>query len=164
MVMDMLNELEVLKIAKGIEETGYHFYKQAAASFNDTSIKEVFEYLAQEELEHLKTFERIYSRVEEIMEPNESYAYDEEVTAYLRAIIDTAVFNVNGITNNGVAGAYGYREVLLMGLQAEKDSILFYEKILGNTKVDMTRKVLDRLIKEEVKHIHDLKRLLNNEL
>ncbi len=161
MVMELLNELEVLEIAKGIEETGYNFYKKSAESFEGEEIKEIFEYLAMEEQEHIKTFERVKDKVVNILGDNKPECFEESISAYLNAISETAVFNVNGITANSIDSIKSPREALLIGLQAEKDSILFYEIVLANTKEDMTKKVLERLIKEEVKHLHDIKGLLD---
>ncbi|WP_053955069.1 ferritin family protein [Inediibacterium massiliense] len=163
MAIGNLNELEILKIAKGIEEAGYDFYKSAQEKFEDEEIKNMFKYLALEELEHMKTFENIHNRVAEKLENNEikECAYNEATTAFLRAISETAIFNVNGITLNKIENIYTVKEALYIGLQAEKDSILFYEAVLKNTKVDLTRKVLERLIKEEVKHLYKFKTLMD---
>ena len=160
MIFEMLNELEVLEIAKGIEEGGYAFYNNAASNAKDESRKKIFEYMAAEELEHIKTFERIHQRVVETLGKDAPYIYEEEVSAYLRAIWDTAVFNVKGITLNNMTEIHDAKEALLIGLQAEKDSILFYETVQAHTREELTKKVLSRLIKEEVKHLHDLKNLL----
>ena len=161
MVMELLNELEVLQIAEKIEEAGYSFYKQVSHNFKDQAVQEIFEYLAEEELAHIETFKRVNQRVLEALGNKEPYSYDESVSAYLRAISNTAVFNVNNLIMSNLTGIQSPREALLIGLQAEKDSILFYEIILANTKEEMTKKVVRRLIKEEVKHLHDIKSLLD---
>ncbi|WP_129599853.1 ferritin family protein [Anaerophilus nitritogenes] len=163
MSINNLNELEILKIAKGIEEAGYNFYKSAQEKFEDEEIKNMFKYLALEELEHMNTFENIYNKVAEKLKNDEieEYRYDEVTTAYLRAISETAIFNVNGITLNKIENICTVKEALYIGLQAEKDSILFYDAILKNTKIDLTCKVLERLIKEEVKHLYKFKTLMD---
>lgn len=156
----MLSELEVLKIAKGIEETGYNFYKQAVEHFKDEDLKRIFEYLALEELEHIKTFDKLYDKVSQRTGEPE-YLYDEETSSYLKAIGETSVFNRKDLTTNVMEDIYTAKQALLMGMQAEKDSILFYEAVLANTREEMLIKVLKRLVKEEVKHLHDLKNLIN---
>ncbi|TCO77984.1 ferritin family protein [Marinisporobacter balticus] len=163
MHINNFSELEILKIAKGTEEAGYTFYKKAAEKFNDEDIKKMFEYLAAEEMDHVKTFQRIYDQVAEKLAGKdlEEYLYDETTSAYLRAISETAVFNTNGLTNHKIDQTHSVKDALLIGLQAEKDAILFYEAVSKNTKLEMTRKVLDRLIKEEMKHLHKFKSLLD---
>ncbi len=161
MVVELLNELEVLQIAEKIEEAGYSFYKQIGHNFKDQAVKKIFEYLAEEELEHIETFKRVNQRVVEALSHNKPYYYEESISVYLRAISNTAVFNVNGLIMSNLTNIHSPREALLIGLQAEKDSILFYEVILANTKEEMTKKVVQRLIKEEVKHLHDIKNLLD---
>lgn len=160
MVMELLNELEVLEISIGIEESGYEFYTKAFENFEDEKVKKIFKYLADEEKDHIETFKRIKNKVINILGDNKPENFDESISAYLKAISDTAVFNVNGITINNFESIKSPRDALLIGLQAEKDSILFYEVLLGNTKESMTKKVLDRLIKEEVKHLHDIRNFI----
>lgn len=160
MIAGMLNELEILKIAIGIEEAGYKFYKQAVEHFKDEDLKIIFEHLALEELDHINTFERIYKKLSERQEDKE-YLYDEEVSTYLKALSETAVFNRVGLTLNMMDDVHGAKQALMIGIQAEKDSILFYEAVVANTKEEMTSKVLKRLIKEEIKHLHELRNLIN---
>lgn len=162
MAIEHLNELEVLQIAKRIEETGYQFYKEAAAKFEDEEIKEIFEYLALEEQEHIVTFQRIYDRVLEKSKEEKPVVYEESVAAYLRALSETAIFNVRELTSKRVDDVYTAKEALLMGLQAEKDSILFYEEILKHTEVEIIQKTLKRLIREEIKHLHKFRNLIKD--
>lgn len=163
MPISNFSELEILKIAKGIEEAGYDFYKKAEAKFEDEDVKKMFEYLAAEEMEHKDTFQSLYERVAEKLEKEEEakYLYDELTTDYLKAISETAIFNTNGLTSNKLENIYSVKDALMIGLQAEKDAILFYEAIVRNTKFEMTKLVLERLIKEEVKHLHKFKKLID---
>ncbi|QZY55129.1 ferritin family protein [Crassaminicella profunda] len=163
MPISNFSELEILKIAKGIEEAGYDFYKKASEKFDDEDVKKMFEYLAAEEMEHKNTFQNLYDRVAEKLEKQEEAQslYDEPTTEYLKAISETAIFNTNGLTSNKVENIHSVKDALIIGLQAEKDSILFYEAIVKNTKFEMTKLVLERLIKEEVKHLHKFKRLID---
>ncbi|MBB6218735.1 rubrerythrin [Anaerosolibacter carboniphilus] len=157
MAVEGLNELDVLKIAIGAEEEGHRFYIEAAGQYDDPQIKEMFLHLAEEEMDHIKTFQDIYKRVSS--EEGRS-VYEEPISAYLRALSETAVFNTNGLTNHRVRNVSSVKEALLIGIQAEKDSILFYETVQNHTKHERTKKVLSRLIKEEIKHLHKLRMLI----
>ncbi|MEW9121390.1 MAG: ferritin family protein [Thermotaleaceae bacterium] len=158
--MEGYNALELLKIAKGVEEEGYRFYTEAAARFDEEHIKKTFEYLAVEEAEHVLVFERLYQKVAESKKEQEVQLEDEAVTQYLKAISDTAIFNTNGLTNYKVSQVHTVKDALLIGLQAEKDAILFYETMLKNTSDPSLQKVLQRLIKEEVKHLYHFNMLI----
>jgi rubrerythrin len=160
MAVGGLNEVDVLKIAIGAEQEGHRFYTEAAGQYNDPQIKEMFLHLAAEEMDHIKTFQDIYKRVTK----EEEYSfYEESISAYLRAISETAIFNTNGLTNYRVKNVSSVKEALLIGIQAEKDAILFYEAVQSHTKHERTRKVLARLIKEEVKHLHKMKTLIQEQ-
>lgn len=158
--MEGFNELELLRMAKGVEEEGYRFYMKAAERFQEENIKQMFQYLALEEAEHIRVFEQLHDRVAERLGNSEEYVMEEEVMQYLKAISDTAVFNTKSITYYKVEQVNTVKDALMIGIQAEKDSILFYETFLANTKTDMTRKVLERLIKEEIKHLHHFRVLV----
>ena len=158
--MEGFNELELLKMAKGVEEEGYRFYMEAAGRFQEENIQQMFQYLALEELEHIRVFEQLYDRVAERREMKQEYLMEEEVFQYLKAISDTAIFNTKGLTYHRVMQVNTVKDALLIGIQAEKDAILFYETFLKNTKADITKKVLERLIKEEIKHLYHFNMLV----
>ncbi|NLG86555.1 MAG: hypothetical protein GX489_04985 [Firmicutes bacterium] len=50
-------------------------------------------------------------------------------------------------------------EVLDLAIQAEKDSIRYYEKLAQETRLAKTREVAQRLIKEEKTHIEALQNM-----
>ena len=157
MMMESLNELEVLKIAKGIEEEGFRFYSEAAGKYDQGDIRAMFQHLAEEEQEHTRLFQEIYDKTVKAGAREEDYLYDEVVASYIHAISETAVFNTKGLTNSRLKSVDNARDALLMGMQAEKDAILFYEAILKHTRLESTKKILNDLIEEEMRHLHKLK-------
>ena len=50
-------------------------------------------------------------------------------------------------------------EVLDLAIKAEKASIRYYEKLAQESRLTKTRKVAERLIKEEKTHIEDLQNM-----
>ncbi|KXZ40734.1 Rubrerythrin [Alkalithermobacter thermoalcaliphilus JW-YL-7 = DSM 7308] len=152
----MLNELEVLKIAEGIEKEGERFYTQAMENEKNPQIKEIFKMLAQEEKMHFELFKKMYEEAKEETKQNDDYIFDELTSAYLEAISLTAVFNTNGITNSKIRQVVDTKDALLIGIQAEKDAMLFYTKIYENAKTETTKKYLKKLIQEENDHLEKL--------
>lgn len=151
-----LNELELLKVAQKIEEEGLRFYTQAMENAKDENTRKVFEILAYEEKAHSNLFSKLYLEAKESINNEDDYIFNEELSSYLRAISETAVFNTNGLTNSKVKEVKDSKEALLVGIQAEKDAILFYSKLNEVAKFESTKKYLKELIKEENGHLEHL--------
>ena len=148
-----LNELELLKVAQKIEEEGLRFYTQAMENAKSEEIKSMFNMLAQEERIHASLFAKIYSDLKEESIIEDDYIFDEETSGYLKAIADNAVFNVNGLNNAKIADIKDSLEAVLVGIQAEKDAILFYTKLKEVAKLEKTKTSLETLINEEGEHL-----------
>lgn len=54
---------KVLKMAIKHEERSYQMYKRAAQGITDEDTKKIFEFLAEEEVRHMKMLEDEYDRV-----------------------------------------------------------------------------------------------------
>ena len=85
--------------------------------------------------------------------PPETYA--GEYTAYLEALVDSAVFADDVVTSEMVTRVDSDIEALELAIGLEKDSILFYYQMkdLVPPRVEAT---LDRIISEEKSHLRDL--------
>ena len=55
-------------------------------------------------------------------------------------------------------------KALELGIQAEKDSILFYTEMIINARYVEAKNAFRRLLKEEKKHLIDLQTRLNEHL
>lgn len=151
-----LNELELLKVARDIEEEGFRFYTQSMENAKNEDIKKIFKLLADEEKAHANLFAKIYSYAKEENLNDDDYIFDEQTSAYLKAISDTAIFNTKGLTNAKINDAKDSKDALIIGMQAEKDAILFYTNLLRVSKYEQTKKYLNQLIEEENGHLENL--------
>ncbi len=154
-----LNELEVLKIAQKIEEEGLRFYTEAMENAESEEIKKIFGLLAEEEKAHASLFSKLYLGAKESSNSDDEYIFDEATSAYLKAISDTAVFNTNSLTNSKTKDVRNSKDALLLGIQAEKDAILFYTKLNEVVKFENTKKYLKELVEEEKGHLEHLMNL-----
>ena len=55
----MFNADEVFRVAIQIEENGKNFYEQAQIKTNDEAVKNLFAFLAHEEVKHKEKFSRL---------------------------------------------------------------------------------------------------------
>ena len=146
---------ELLEIAMGIERNGMAFYQALADKTGKRDVKDIYTYLAGEEKKHLDTFQGMSDSLGQVKLPE---TYTEEYMLYLKSLVDSAVFsNVNEAQQK--AGKMSNEiEALDTGIQAEKDSILFYME-LQNLVRERDRKVVLNIVDEEKKHLRQLSEL-----
>jgi rubrerythrin len=82
--------------------------------------------LAHQEREHADTFERLYNQTaKEKDELDDTYLFEPEISQYLAAMVQTAVFPSEEKQDEVLTNIKDVEDVLRIGIQAEKDSILF---------------------------------------
>ncbi|MFP4662524.1 MAG: ferritin-like domain-containing protein [Halanaerobiales bacterium] len=149
---DRFNAVEVIEMAKDIEKRGHKFYTNQAELAGDQELKDLFTKLAEDELDHYERFEELAKVIKDVNKEHLEYVYDPEVSAYLEAIVEFAIFPAEeGVEIRDIVDA------LQIAIYAEKDSILFYSEMLKYND-DQTAVVLKKLIEEEKQHLLDLVR------
>jgi len=149
MVMKFLSDSEVITVAMNLEEEGAKFYEEAAKISKNKETKDIFSRLKKEEDEHYKTFKELL----ETLPGADSKGYfdiSEEISAYLNSLVDSGVFKNTpkaGIKQLGEAAA------LWIGVNAERDSILFYTQAHIASTNPQGREVLSRIIDIEKEHL-----------
>ena len=154
--MVMFSGSELLRVAVNIERNGIAFYGTLAEMAQDPRTKGTFQNLAQMEVEHEKTFQGILDGADKY-EPFEAYA--EEYALYMQALADSAVFADDKTAVEMAKRTAGPAEAFQLGIQAEKDSILFYAEMRRVTK-GRESGVLDHIIEEEKAHLLLLRDML----
>lgn len=144
---------EILDMAIQIEKNGRAFYEQMGNLVQDPELKEVYDFLANEEQKHIETCDRLKEGLEKdrpdhVMEP-------EEYTLYLDMFADEHIFKADGSGEKRAKEAEGKLGGLEIGIQFEKDSILFFGEIRQLIRAKEIS-VIDRLILEEKKHLQKL--------
>jgi len=142
---------ELLDIAVGIEKNGQAFYKSLADRASTESARSMYRFLADEEKHHEAVFERMRKDGIKIMPPE---SYQGEYMTYLKSLVDSLVFQSPQSTRAS-RKAGSEIEALITGIQAEKDSILFYGEMLNLSK-ETDRTTLENIIKEEKSHLQQL--------
>jgi rubrerythrin len=157
------NDLEAFKIAIDIEKSGERFYIKAANRIEEAGIKNMLLELAHQEREHADTFERLYNwTAKEKDELDDTYLFEPEISQYLAAMVQTAIFPSEEKQDEILANIKDVEDVLRIGIQAEKDSILFYTEMIIYSKLVDAKEAFRKLLKEEKKHLIDLQTALNS--
>jgi rubrerythrin len=146
---------ELVNIAIGIEGRGIVFYDVMAKSTQNEAAREVFNYLADMERGHIETFKGMLDDADKFQIPaDESGQY----TAYLRALVESAVFSDDLVTSEMAAQAESDAAALELAIQAEKDSILFYYE-MKEVMPQRAQATVDSIIAEEKSHLRQLSEL-----
>jgi len=140
---------EIINIAIGIEEAGYEFYTQSGGRFDDPTVKDVFDFLAREELAHKEIFRSL------LQQEDLDVKIPEGRAAYLRAVRDIRAFGGNKLDLDHIlSGIKMPQDAIKHAFNAEKESLLFYSEMKELYPADRkTTSLLDRIIAEEKKHV-----------
>lgn len=145
--MSLFEPGEVFQFAIRIEENGEKFYRQMVQKFDETKVKELFSYLADEEVKHKKTYEDMVSKIEKY-EPFETFP--GEYFAYLRAYADKIIFSQKRLDQE-IAKIKDIDAAIEFAINTELDSILYYQEI-KNLVSEKQRSTIDKIIEEERRH------------
>jgi rubrerythrin len=147
--------IELINIAIGIEERGIVFYDVMAKSTQNNAAREVFNYLADMEREHIEIFKGMLAGADKYQFQAEE---SEEYSAYLKALVDSAVFSDDLVTSEMAAQAESDIAALELAIGSEKDSILFYYE-MKEVMPQRVQATVNRIIAEEKSHLRQLSEL-----
>jgi len=152
------NVLEVAQMAINMEKRGHEYYLDAANKASGEKAKEIFLSLAGEEKKHIELFTNLYKLLSEILKTEDDYIFDETVSAYFKYLVEEAVFKNEELGK--VAKLESPKEIIFEGINAEKNSILYYNEMLKGITNPEVRNVLDIILDEEKRHITQLSEMI----
>jgi len=144
---------EVIEMAIATERSGQAFYQNASKLARENSLKELFQYLAEEEEKHLKTFQDFYNTLKE--KPEITPYNWEEAKLYLEALVDSKFFASPEKAINLAKEAKDELEVINSAMNFEKETLLFFYQILEMIK-SQEQELVKKIIEQEKKHIQRL--------
>jgi rubrerythrin len=153
--MALLGVDEILGYAVRIERQGEQFYRQWADNTEDQHQKKLFNFLADEEKNHEKTFMRLLEELKAAgFKPQGTVdkAYLEHLEMYAREFFqpEPLAREMKEVTDISSA--------LQFALQQEAFSVLFYTDLKGYVPREHVE-LMQQVIEEEQKHIDKLEAL-----
>lgn len=145
---------ELINIAINIEKCGIAFYDIMSKS-TEKSACAVFRYLADMERQHAKIFQDMLAGADKTKPPDSN---DEEYQGYLQALVNSAVFTDEMTTSELANRVSSDIEAFELGIEAEKDSILFYYE-MRDVMPPRAQPTVSRIIGEEKSHLRQLTEL-----
>jgi rubrerythrin len=146
---------ELINIAIGIERKGVAFYDIMTRSTENATTRDIFQYLANMEREHIQIFQGMLAEADKCHIPD---TYAQEYASYLQALVDSAVFTDDMVTSEMATQADSDIEALELAISAEKDSILFYYE-MKEVMPQRAQATVNKIITEEKSHLRQLSEL-----
>ena len=124
------NPSELMELAIQIEINGNAYYNKMMSEIKRESVKKIFSYLAQEELQHIDDFTKLRDKITapayEIADEYKS----PEMETYLKAMFDGRVFpNIESLEDIAEE-IHTDEDAIRHALSFEKDTIIFFTEIL----------------------------------
>jgi rubrerythrin len=144
--MEKFSIREIVEQAIQTEKLGNEFYTKMAEKFHDNKeLKKLFEILSAHEVRHGNSFIALKEKVKD--EEPEGW---EEVTPYLRAIVDSEFFLGKDKCLPSLEHVKTALEAVDFALCFERETLLYYYTLREATK---EKEILDKIIREEKSHI-----------
>jgi len=138
---------ELYRIAIEIERSGLAFYTEIARLSKNEQSRAVYDYLANSEKRHLRTFKKLLGK--NVISAPQSYR--GEYRKYLMTLLKDRVFPSSAIARSRAAKS-GPSAALKAGINSEKDSILLYTELRYMVSPS-DRTVIERILAEEKRHL-----------
>jgi len=128
---------EILELAIAREVEAYNFYLALADRVKEQQIREIFESLAKEELEHKAKLEL------ELMKTGKTVVVEEKPLRPKRSYI---------LSDDESPLDMDYKDMLLLGMEKEEAAFRIYVNLVASARDEESREVLLAIAEEEVKH------------
>jgi rubrerythrin len=155
------NADEVFQVAIKIEENGAEFYRQAAGLQEEAENVMFLEKLANMEDNHKATFEKMRKELTEAQKEKTVFDPDDELTDYLMSMAEYHGGEGSPDAVKALTGNETIEEIINIAIGLKKESILFYVGILYLVPEKMGQDQINEIIKEEQRHVVQLKGFLN---
>jgi rubrerythrin len=143
---------DVVDYAVLIEQRGVKLYKDAARGLKNEPARNVLLHLAEQEKQHEAYFRELKNDVHN--NKNRKVELDDETVGYLGALTKSEVFPSDD--KQFRERFKTLKDVIAFGMQAEKDSILFYVELSRHVWDDHSAGILQSIIREEKRHLVQL--------
>jgi len=139
---------EVIRAAKEVEKNGHRFYSTMSERASDPALKELFTWLAQDEVEHLRRLNQLESQYQD-----GSFAdYEEEFLPYLNRFSDDKIFPDAERLEAVLKTENADIQALDMAIEAEVKFAEYFEKASNIAQSDDGRAAFAWLAGEESRH------------
>lgn len=151
--IDQFSGFEVIRAAMEVEKNGHRFYSSMVEKAHTQLAKELFALLAQDEVGHLRTLEKLSSKYED----GAFWESEEEFLPYLRQFNDKEVFPSAEAVAAALVSTEGDVKALDLAIEAEEKFAAYFHKAAAHARNDDGKNAFTWLAEEEDRHAKLLK-------
>jgi len=152
----MFSRAEIIDLAIQIEKNGEKVYRDALEKISDHSLASLLEWLADEEVEHVKWFSDLKRMVTKApVNPH----LEEMGKTMLQRVLGDQTFSLKGVDFSKIEQT---EDVIKLAIEFERDTVVFYEMIESFIEDEETLDHLKKIIEEENRHVQVLEELLDS--
>ena len=150
--MEKFSVVEAVEQAVQTEKMGYQFYRTMADKFKEQKeLVELFNLLAEKEIQHEQRFSELFDTVRSIEVDN-----SEEVALYMKAIVESEFFMGKNKSLPSLEHVKTVLDAVKFAIGFEKETLLYFYEMRN---IVSDNKAIDAIIAEERSHIIWLGRL-----
>lgn len=154
--MSFYDKNDIIEMAIKIEKRGYTFYNEASKKVDiNTSTKELFTQLRDEEVKHEETFRNLRNRLDLIQLTDEINWSEEE--DYIGSMVNERLFDSPDKVIQLVKDAKNTDELIDLAIDFEKETLHYFQSISKYITERKAKAALEEIINEEITHIKRLK-------
>lgn len=151
--IEQFSGFEVIKAAMEVEKNGHRYYSATAEKAKNPLTKEIFTWLAQDEVEHLRRLKALESKYED----GAFWENEEEFLPYLQRFRDREIFpspeEVEAIADSDDFDL----KALDLAIEAEENFAAYFQTAEANARTADGKEAFGWLAKEEQRHAAILK-------
>ena len=151
-VIQDFSSVQAYKAAIKMEKDGIQFYGDLLKQVKDRDARQEIDFLIEQELRHLKTFQDLLDKEKETAE--DTFEEDDIVNDMHANVFD---YSQGKTTTQKMSHRHSALEE---AMNMERRSIVFYEGCIAQTKATEARKALVNILEEEEKHLKKFAELL----
>ena len=150
---------DIVQAAIQVETKGESFYKRVASKAANTQVRDLFLYLAGEEVKHRETFQELQTRVGQAELP--AWSTEQEYQEYLESLIESHILFGDGLGDTILSHMQQESEALRFAMGFEKDTILFFME-MRELVPESEKPYVQACIEEEREHLRKLRSMLKS--
>jgi rubrerythrin len=145
---------EIIDLAIRIEKNGENAYRKAQEEVSNPSLASMLQWLAEEEVEHVKWFTQLKEKAATLAEDPK---LEEMGKTILQGVLGDQAFSIKDADFSKIEDI---NSLLELSVEFEKDTVLFYEMLSAFIDDEETLSQLDKIIEEEKRHVQLLEEFL----
>lgn len=151
---------EILAVAIEIENNASAYYTDASQKTREQELMPVFKRLSAMEKDHAVTFSRMRDGLSETERAVQPYDPGNEMLYYLEGMEGLHGWEGKAGPNARLSGDESAEEILTIALNAEQETVFFYNFLKDYVPHHEGRHTVDRVIAEEMRHVATIKHYL----